>query len=116
MKLGSADAGVDRLEFVGRGVLLEEPVFECRAVALFGVLVGVSYCWFEARVLLERSGVALSVSSRTISLSEMSKSRSLSLAVCIDTSSSEVYPPSPQLLPMLPCSRCERALMTDTRQ
>lgn len=113
MKLGSADLGVDRLDFTDRVVPREEPVCECLAVARVGVLVGVSYCWAEAaRVLLERSGVVLSVSSWIISLSELSRSRSLSLAVCIDTSSSEVYPPS-QLLPMLSCSRRARALMTD---
>jgi len=64
MKLGSDDPGVERLDFVDRGVPFEVPVCECLAVARFGDLVGVSYRWVEeARVLLERSGVALSVSS-----------------------------------------------------
>jgi hypothetical protein len=64
MKIGSADPGVERADSKERGVLLEDDVCECLAVALFGVLVGVSYrCCDEARVLLERSGVALSAYS-----------------------------------------------------
>jgi hypothetical protein len=76
MKLGSADPDVERADFVGRGVFLEEPNCECLAVARFGVLVGVS-CREVEWPLLERSGVALSSCSCTISLSESSKSRSL---------------------------------------
>jgi hypothetical protein len=41
MKLGSPDAGAERVELVF-GVPLEEPVWECLAVALVGVFVGVS--------------------------------------------------------------------------
>jgi hypothetical protein len=92
MKLGSTDPGVERVDFVGRGVLLEDADCECLAVARFGVLVGVSCRWVEtARVLLERSGVALSVCSWTISPSEPSKSRSLcgSLAEWTESASEE---------------------------
>jgi hypothetical protein len=92
MKLGSADPGVERAEFVDRGLLLDEAFCECLAVALLGVLVGVSWRWGnEVRALLDSSGVALSVFSSTFSLSELSKSASLpaSLAVCIEGPSSE---------------------------
>jgi hypothetical protein len=56
------------------------------------------------------------VFSWTTSKSESSKSWSVSgsLAVCTETSSSEVYPASPQLLLMLSCMRRERAPMAET--
>lgn len=64
MKLDSAEREVERLDLTERGVPRDEPAFEWLAVARLGVFVGVSYCWFdEARVVRERSGVALSVSS-----------------------------------------------------
>jgi hypothetical protein len=70
------------------GVLCDDPFSEWRAVALVGVLVGVSCrCGSEARVLLDSNGVALSV----YSLSDSSKPSSPSelLAVCTDAPSSE---------------------------
>jgi len=108
MKLGS---GVDCADFADRGVFMEEPNCECLAVARFGVLVGVS-CREVERPRLERSGVTLSRCSCTISLSESSKSRSLfgSLDEVI-RSPSDVYCTSPQLLPMLPFIRRDRALI-----
>jgi hypothetical protein len=62
-------------------------------------------------VLLETSGVALSVYS--LSDSTNASSPSELLAEYVDASSSEANPPSSQLLPMLPCIRRDRALMFD---
>ena len=88
MKLGSTDGGVDREDLMDRGVLCDDPFCEWRAVALVGVLVGVSCrCGSEPRVLLDSNGVALSVYS--LSDSSNASSPSELLAVCIDASSSE---------------------------
>jgi hypothetical protein len=42
MRTGSADFGVGRADVFDRGVPFEVPLYECFALALAGVLVGVS--------------------------------------------------------------------------